>query len=119
MDNIRAIVRGTATDYDGFLRFAERVCTLVEENEPGTLRYECFVDDETAQFVWHEVYEDGPAFFQHNENLAEAGIMEEAGQLVEFDGMTVLGDVDDPEVREALGQFGAQILRRHVGVMRS
>ena len=118
MGNITAMVRGTAKDYDAFVDLAERVCALVEKSEPGTLRYECFVDDRNAQFVWHEVYQDGSAFFQHNQNLLEAGIMEEVGQLVDFDGMTVLGDVTDPDVREALDQMGAQILNRQVGVVR-
>lgn len=118
MGNIRVIVRGTVKDYDTFVNLAERVCSLVETNEPGTLRYECFVDEESATFVWHEVYEDKAAFFQHNQNLSEAGIMEEVGELVDFEGMTVLGDVTDPELREALNQFGAQILKREVGVVR-
>jgi hypothetical protein len=48
MGTIRAIVRGTTTDYSAFVRVAERACALVEENEPGTLRYECFTDEETA-----------------------------------------------------------------------
>ena len=118
MGNITAIVRGTAKDYNAFTALAERVCALVEKNEPGTLRYECFVDPEHAQFVWHEVYQDGPAVLQHNQNLLEAGIMEEVGQLVDFESMTVLGGVTDPEVREALDQMGAQILKRQVGVVR-
>lgn len=118
MGKIRAIVRGTANDYETFVDLATRVCSLVEANEPGTLRYEGFVDEDTARFVWHEVYEDGSAFLQHNQNLAEAGVMQELGQLVEFDGMTVLGEVDDSSVREALEQFGAEVLQRHVGFVR-
>jgi quinol monooxygenase YgiN len=118
MGTIRAIVRGTTTDFSAFVIVAERACALVEENEPGTLRYECFTDEETAQFVWHEVYEDAQALFQHNQNLSDAGIMEEVGPIVEWDGMTVLGDVSDPELHNALGQFGAQILKRQVGVVR-
>lgn len=118
MGKIRAIVRGTANDYDAFVDLATRVCSLVEANEPGTLRYEGFVDEDTARFVWHEVYEDGSAFLQHNQNLAEAGVMQELGQLVDFDSMTVLGEVDDSSVREALEQFGAEVLQRHVGFVR-
>ena len=118
MGEITAIVRGKAKDYDAFAALAERVCALVEKNEPGTLRYECFGDAENAQFVWHEVYRDGPAFLQHNQNLFEAGIIEEVGQLVDFDGMTVLGNVTDPDVQEVLEQMGAQVLNRQVGVVR-
>lgn len=118
MGNITAIVRGTAKDFDAFAALAERACALVEKNEPGTLRYECFVDANNAQFVWHEVYQDGPALLKHNQNLLEAGIMEEVGQLVDFEGMTVLGDVTDPDVRETLDQMGAQVLKRQVGVVR-
>lgn len=118
MGNIRAIVRGTAKDFDAFVDLAERICALVDENEPGTLRYECFVDKEAATFLWHEVYEDPEAFFKHNQNLAEAGVMEEVSELVDFDGMTVLGDVTDPELREGLNGFGAEILTRQVGVVR-
>ncbi len=118
MGTITAIVRGTAKDYDAFVVLADRACALVEENESGTLRYECFVDEETAQFVWHEVYEDGAALLAHGQNLAEAGIIEEVGQLVDFDGMTILGDEIDPDVKQALSQMGAQVLKRRVGVVR-
>ncbi len=118
MGNVRAIVRGTAKDYEAFVDIAKRACSLVEANEPGTLRYECFVDEENATFIWYEVYEDSAAFLQHNQNLSEAGVMEEVGELVDFEGMTILGDVTDPELREALDQFGAQILKRKVGVVR-
>lgn len=118
MDTIRVIVRGTATDYGAFTDLAARVCALVDENEPSTLGYECFVDESSAQFLWYEVYADDSAFLKHNQNLAEAGIMDEVAQVVQFDNVTALGDVTGAEAREALAQWGAAVFQPLTGVVR-
>lgn len=44
--------------------------------------------------------------------------MDEVGQLVECDGMTVLEEVMNPAVQEALAQFDTVVFQRLTGVIR-
>ena len=118
MNHITAIVRGKANDHDKFLTLAEQACTFVEGNEPGVLRYECYVDPETSRFVWHEIYRDGPALLEHVERLMATGVPQQVDEVVDWEGMTVLGDVTDPAVRDVLEGMGADIIPPHVTLVR-
>jgi quinol monooxygenase YgiN len=117
MDQIVVVNGGTAKDYKAFLELADRAISTVETELPGTLRYECFVDEATSRFVWHEAYADGAAILQHFQHFVESGIVEQIPQLMEFDFAVVLGDVD-PAARAALEQMQFGIYRRHAGVIR-
>lgn len=104
---IRQLVEGSARDFEEFTDLARRVCALVEEELPGTLHYECFADPATGRFLWDESYRDAQAYLEHLEKLTEAGVMEKVAELVDFDRVTVLTPVEDPQVRAVMEQFGA------------
>lgn len=107
MARVCAILQGTTTDYPAFVRNAERACASVTADEPGALVYECFADESTGAFVWHEVYADSDALLTHIANATEKGIADEFLQLVDLDGITVLGEVDSPELQQVLDTFNA------------
>lgn len=117
MGQIVVVNGGTAKDYKGFLELADRAIATVEAELPGTVRYECFVDEATSRFVWHEAYADGAAILQHVQHFIESGIVEEIPQLMDFDFAVALGDVD-PDARAALERMGFGIYQRHAGVIR-
>lgn len=117
MDEIVVVNGGTAKDYGKFLELADRAIATVEAVLPGTVRYECFVDEETSRFVWHEAYADGAAILQHLQRFVESGIVEEIPQVAEFDFAVALGDVDS-EVRAALERMGFSIYQHHASAMR-
>lgn len=112
------IVEGTAKDYEGFAALAERACAFVDEHEPGMLTYECYADETTRKFAWMETYADAEAFLTHTGNMTEIGVMDEAATVVDFDRVTVLGRVTDPQVNAVIEQFGAATLPKLSGVTR-
>ena len=118
MSNIELVVQGTATDVRGFTELAQRMCAFVEANEPGTLRYDCFADAESGQFLWQEVYESESALLQHLQHLAENRFLDEAAQVADFEAMTALGDISDPHVRGWLAESGTPALRHVTGAAR-
>lgn len=114
MNEIRGIIEGRFKDFDEFSDLVNRVCSVVEKNEPGTLNYEFFVDRERARFLAYEVYADEAAFHAHNQTMAS--FMEEIQQTVEFERATTLGQVSDPQVKDALQQMGFHTMDSLVGV---
>lgn len=117
MGQIVIVNGGTAKDYKGFLELADRAIATVKAELPGTVRYECFVDEATSRFVWHEAYADGAAILQHAQHFIESGIVEKIPQVVDFDFAVALGDVD-ADARAALEQMGFGIYKRLDGVIR-
>jgi quinol monooxygenase YgiN len=117
MGQIILVNGGTAKDYKGFLELADRAIATVEAELPGTVRYECFVDEATSRFVWHEAYADGAAILQHVQHFVDSGIVEEIPRLMDFEFAVALGDVDR-DARAALEQMGFGVYQRHAGVSR-
>jgi quinol monooxygenase YgiN len=117
MGQIVVVNGGTAKDYKGYLELADRAIATVEAELPGTLRYECFVDEATSRFVQHEAYADSAAILQHVQTFVESGIVEDIRQLIDYDFGVALGDVD-PDARAALEQIPFGVYQRHAGVIR-
>lgn len=118
MSEIRAIIEGTAKDYDAFTDIAKRACAFVEENEPGILSYECFTDETSGRFLWKETYQDAAAFLTHGQHMSETGIMDEVTQVVDFDRVTILDPVPDAQARGVLAQMGAIWMQETAQVQR-
>lgn len=117
MGEIVIVNGGTFNDVQAFLELADRSIALVEAELPGTIRYECFVDEAASRFVWHETFTDGAAILQHVQRFVEAGIVDGIMQLMEFDFKVGLGDVE-PDVRAAMEQAGFGVHRPHAGATR-
>lgn len=89
---------------------------IAEGDLPGTLVYDCYVDEQTARFVFNEAYAneayaDSTAMLKHLERMMAAGIFDRVPELADFDLNVVLGEVSD-EVRERLGEIGFDFHRQ-------
>lgn len=64
---ITVVYRWTANPgkLDELKSIYENVFKEMEDNEPGTLRMECYYDDELGQVIVHDVFEDGAALGAH------------------------------------------------------
>ncbi len=118
MSKVRLIVQGSVTNYEGYTEAVKRACAYVEENEPGTLVYECFADEERGRTVWHEIYADADALLTHYQNMMETGLAEQAMQAFQPEQVTVLTRITDPRVEDLVQQFGAVKLHGLAGVVR-
>lgn len=110
------IAGGTARDLPGFRTLVDEAMAIVEGDLPGTLVYDCYVDEQTARFVFNEAYAneayaDSTAMLKHLERMMAAGIFDRVPELADFDLNVVLGEVSD-EVRERLGEMGFDFHRQ-------
>jgi quinol monooxygenase YgiN len=98
-----------------FKKMAEELTSGVDANEPTTLGYEWFIDEDGSSCYLIESYGNAEAFLLHFQNLgAKLGAMLEISPLEE---MVVVGDLT-PQVKEMLAGLGAKFYSPHVGVAR-
>jgi quinol monooxygenase YgiN len=114
----RSFIEWTTGDYEGVLDLARRMSNYVESNEPDTLVFEWFGDEESGRVAWYQVYRNDEAFLEHAQNMAEAGFREEAGRLLSFDRLVVLSPITHPQVKEMAQELGGFELRDIAGVIR-
>lgn len=118
MSQVRIILQATISDYASCMTTAKKACAFVEENEPGTLVYECFADELSGRLLWHETYADADAFITHMENMNETGILGDMMAASTPDQVTSLNPSEDPRVVQTLEQFGSLQLCDVGGVVR-
>lgn len=97
---------GTAKDLAGFKALAKEAVALVTEQLPGTLTYECYIDEATSRFTWHEEYASDEAILQHLQVMIESGLFDRYPDLADFDFAAALGGPQDPKARAAIEEMG-------------
>lgn len=107
MSKVRTILQGPVSDYAAFMTSVKKACTFVEENEPGTLVYECFADELSGRALWHEVFADVDALLTHADNMNQTGILGEMLTVLTPDQVMVLSGSEDPRVQQFAEQFNA------------
>jgi quinol monooxygenase YgiN len=74
MRTLLGIARFTFTDKDKaseFRRLSEECMRIVREQDPGTLRYEIFLDETGLRAMVIEEYEDVAALIAHSQNIGD------------------------------------------------
>lgn len=115
--SIRLIVRQGILPgkLDEFKKLAETLTCGVEDNEPTTLGYEWFIDEEGTSCYLNEYYGSSEAFLSHFKEMGpKIHDMLAISPLVEA---IVLGD-PSPEAREMLAHLGAKFYTPAVGFCR-
>lgn len=96
---------------------------LVEElvqstrDEPNTLAYEWFLDEDNSSLHIYERYADSAATMAHLGTLGEKGFMERILSMVDITRITVYGSPND-ELKGVLGGFGATFMGQLNGFAR-
>ncbi|HEX6299298.1 MAG TPA: hypothetical protein VF148_02390 [Acidimicrobiia bacterium] len=114
----RSIVEWTTDDFPSVVALAERMSDYVEANEPETLAFEWFGNENTGKVVWYQVYANDEAFLTHARNMIEAGFRVEAQQLLTQDRLLLLTPLTHPRTREMARQVGAEQVVPIRGVIR-
>jgi hypothetical protein len=114
----RSIVEWTTNDFPSIVDLAERMSDYVEANEPQTLVFEWFGNEDTGKVVWYRVYSDDEAFLIHAQNMIEAGFRAEAQQLFTQDRLLLLTPPTHPRTQEMARELGAEQVEPIVGVVR-
>ena len=114
----RSVFEWTTNDYAAVVDLAIRMSDYIEANEPDTLAFEWFGDEETGKVVWYQVYKDDEAFLTHAQNMVEAGFRSEAQQLLTYQRALLLTPLTRPQTKEMASELGAEQLEPISGVVR-
>ena len=107
MSEVRILVQGMTKDAEAFGAFMKSEAVALEEDEPGTLLMEVFLDAATGAVVVHERYVDADAFLAHSERLMQGERLQRFLELFEIKRMTFLAPIDDERVATVAGQLNA------------
>ena len=90
-----------------FKRLSANCMELAKANDPGTIRYDVFMNDDETEAVVYEEYESSEAAVKHFENMGDnaAAIFE----IVDMEGET-WGEPSG-ELRKGLEEHGVRILK--------
>lgn len=91
---------------------AARCLAAVQEKDPGTLRYDWYLDETGTECVVVETYEDSDALLAHFQTVEEP-----LGEALEFTTVELeLYGEPSPELREALAALGARFFSHLQGL---
>ncbi|WP_298091024.1 putative quinol monooxygenase [uncultured Sphingomonas sp.] len=107
MGKIQAVARFKikAGKTDEFKRLSEDCMRLAREKDPGTIRYDIFMNDDGTEAVVYEEYDSPEAHLAHFENMGDnaAAIF----KIVDMEG-ELWGD-PSPELRAGVEQHGVKV----------
>jgi quinol monooxygenase YgiN len=103
---------------DEFRRLAEQVVALVGDSEPGQLRYRWHLSPD-GRTCWVDAwYADADAALAHLGGRAVAELLPSLLEVSDLAGVTVLGEVTDPALGDALAGLGAEVWPQVAGFTR-
>lgn len=114
----RSIAEWTTDNYEAAVDLAQRMTDYIKANEPDTLIFEWFGDEESGRVLWYQEYKDEEAFLTHAQNMAEHGFREETFQVLALDRVVLLTPVEHPTVNEMAQQPGFVRLQGIASVVR-
>jgi quinol monooxygenase YgiN len=106
MSASRSIAEWTTDKYEAAVDLARRMTDYIKANEPDTLIFEWFGNEETGRVLWYQEYRDDEAFLTHVQNMADQGFREETLQVLALDRVVLLTPANHPTVKEMAQQPG-------------
>lgn len=101
------------TVHEGKLDEAKQVAAAmhadVVKNEPGTLVYNCYIDEVSRRLCFTDRYASSEAFMAHLGNPVVGEALGKILAIADLNGLTILGEPSD-EVRAAVTPMGAKFL---------
>ena len=88
-----------------FKRLSENCMRLAREKDPGTIRYDIFLNDDETEAVVYEEYESAEAHLAHFENMGENAAA--SFEIVDMEG-ELWGD-PSPELRAGVEAHGVKV----------
>lgn len=114
----RSLAEWTTDDYESTVDLARRMSDYIDGNEPDTLAFEWFGDEESGHVLWYQEYRDDEAFLTHAQNMVEQGFRDEVFQVLAFERVVLLTPANHPQVKEMVQQSGFVELQDIAGVVR-
>lgn len=104
---------GSARDLEAFKVLADEAVALVNRELPGTEMYECYVDEASSRFTWHEQFAGDEAILEHLQAMITSGVLDKLPELADFDFAVALGGPQDPKAQAAMKEMGFSSYELH------
>ena len=110
MSQVSWVVEGTIPEgkFEELKSLSSEMSAATQANEPGTLRYEWFIDPERTIVYLYELYTDSAAAMVHLKTFGET-FAQRFEQAVRVERVSVYGDASD-EVLKTLGEEGVVMM---------
>jgi len=100
-----------------FKKLIREMSKVVETNEPSTVVYQFYINEDGTKCMVHETYVDSEAVLSHNESTASKTILLKIFSIAELNILDVYGNPSN-ELKKLLASFNSQIFNLYTGFSR-
>ena len=100
-----------------FKKLIREMSNVVETNEPNTLVYQSYLNEDGTKCMVHETYVDSEAVLSHNESTSSKTILPSIFNIAKLNTLDVYGNPSN-ELKKLLASFNSQIFNWYTGFSR-
>jgi len=100
-----------------FKKLIREMSKVVETNEPSTVVYQFYINEDGTKCMVHETYVDSEAILSHNESTASKTILPRIFSIAKLNTLDVYGNPSN-ELKNLLASFNSQIFNLYTGFSR-
>ena len=105
------ISKGNLEEYK---KLIQELCKVVEDNEPHTLEYQFYFNDDETKCVVYETYANSEAAILHNNGIASKTILPKIVEISQINRFEVYGNPNE-KLQKVLSSFNAQNFNAFTG----
>ena len=90
-----------------YKKLVQELCKVVEANEPHTLEYQFYFNDDETKCVVYETYANSEAAIVHNDGIASKTILPKIVEISQINRFEVYGNPSE-KLQKVLSSFNAQ-----------
>ena len=90
-----------------YKKLVQELCKVVEDNEPHTLEYQFYFNDDETKCVVYETYANSEAAVVHNDGIASKTILPKIVEISQINRFEVYGNPSE-KLQKVLSSFNAQ-----------
>lgn len=102
---------------DKFKNLIKEMTQYVETNEPDTLEYQFYLNEDVTRCIVHETYMSSEAAISHNNSIASKTILPRIFNIAKLDRFDVYGN-PNRELKNMLKALNSQIFTLFTGINR-
>lgn len=102
---------------DEFKKLIKKMSEYVESNEPDTLEYRFYLNEDETRCMVHETYRSSDAALAHNNSIASKTILPKIFNIAKLNRFDVYGNPNE-ELRDILKALNSQTFTLFKGINR-
>ena len=115
--HIRAYFIIEKDNVERFKKLIKEMSEVVETNEPDTLEYRFYLNEDGTKCIVHETYTDSKATLSHNDGAASKTILPSIFNMAQLNRLDVYGNPND-ELKKVLAGLNSYTFNLFTGFSR-